>query len=251
MHRFVLLLGFFCMRAAMAQQAGAQNPVLLDPSHPSVYLQYDHEAERKPEHPGEGSEGLWLRIHNNTRGAISIPTQSLYLGLKVTPLRLLSGKGVLGIRDGIKIAPLYSVEQQGERGFERLPLMWNGDVSAVSWIASGGTVLMSLPKANLVKGRRIALPFSYEWESERDGIEHEAFFYTRELPPKAGALGFPFIERVHVSRHPISLSSPLPPQVRYHSSWPARSKEMVRPPTAPASLFSTAFPIQRRSLPIL
>jgi hypothetical protein len=53
----------------------------------------------------------------------------------------------------------------------------------------GGTVSMSLPKADLVKGRRVALPFSYEWESEGDGIEHEAFFYARELPPKAG--GFP------------------------------------------------------------
>lgn len=184
MHRFVLLLCCFCVPAAVTQQARVRNPVLLDPSHPSVYLQYDHEGERKPDYPGEGSERLWLRIHNNTRGAISIPTHSFYLGPKVAPLTLLSGKSVLAIRDGIEIAPFYSVEQRGETGFDRLPLTSNGDVSAVSWITSGGTVLMSLPKADLVKGRRVALPFSYEWESESDSIEHEAFFYATEVPPQ-------------------------------------------------------------------
>jgi len=186
MHRFVLLFGCFCIPTAIAQQASAGNPMLLDTTHPSVYLQYDHEAERTPEHAGEGKEGLWLRIHNNTRGAVCIRTQSLYVGSKIAPLTLLSGKHVLGIRDGIEIAPLFSVEQEHETGFDRLPLTWNGDVSAVSWIPSGGTVLMSLPKDDLAKGRRVALPFSYEWESEGDGIAHEAFFYDREVPPPHG-----------------------------------------------------------------
>lgn len=182
MKSFVLLLGCFFISAAVAQQ----NPVLLDESRPSVYLQYDHEGERKSDYPGEGSERLWLRIHNNTRGAISVPTHSLYLGTKVVPLRLMSGKGVLSIREGIEIAPLYAVEQESATGFGRLPVNW-GDVSAVSWIASGGTVLMSVPKADLVKGRRVALSFSYEWESEGAGISHNAYFYASEVSPKAGA----------------------------------------------------------------
>lgn len=183
MHRFVLLIGFFCTPTAIAQPPGTQNPVLLDPNHPSVYLQYDHEGERKSDYPGEGSERLWLRIHNNTRWAISVETHSFYVGPKVAPLRLLSGKGALGIRDGIEISPLYAVEQESEAGFDRLPVNW-GDVSAVSWIPSGGTVLMSLPKADLVKGRRVALPFSYEWESEGASIAHEGYFYAWEVPQK-------------------------------------------------------------------
>jgi hypothetical protein len=177
MNRFTLVLGL-CI-SAVAQQASGRNPMLLDASHPSVYLQYDHEGERKPDYPGEGSERLWLRIHNNTREAICIQTHSLYIGPKVAPLKLLSGKSVLGIRDGIEIAPFYSVEEEHQTGFDRLPLTSDGDVSSASWIPSGGTVLMSLPKDDLVKGRRVALPFSYEWESESDGIAHEAFFYVR------------------------------------------------------------------------
>lgn len=184
MYRLVLMLGIFCIPVAAAQEMSSRNPMLLDPSHPSVYLQYDHEGERKSDYPGEGSKRLWLRIHNNIREAISVPTHGLYLGPKVAPLQLLSGKGVLGIRDGVEISPLYDLEEEPETGFcgyARLPLTHGGDVSAVSWIPSGGTVLMSLPKDYLVKGRRVALPFSYEWEEESDGIEHKAFFYASEL----------------------------------------------------------------------
>ncbi len=167
------------IRGAVGQQGGVGNPILLDERHPSVYLQF--EGERKPEHPRDGNDGLRLRIHNNTRGAICIRTQSLYLGSKVAPLALMSGKHVLGIRDGVEIAPLYSVEQEHESGFERLPLTWHGDVSSISWIPSGGTVLMSLPMGDLVKGRRVVVPFSYEWELEGDAIAHEAFFYGRDV----------------------------------------------------------------------
>jgi TonB family protein len=99
----------------------------------------------------------------------------------------MSGKHVLGIRDGIEIAPLFSVEEDHETGFDRLPLTFIGDVSSVSWIPSGGTVLMSLPKDDLVKGRRrVALPFSYEWEADGDGIGHEAYFYGRQVPSQTG-----------------------------------------------------------------
>jgi len=187
MKPLTFLLVCLCI-SAVAQQDGEKNLVRLDTMRPSVYLQYNHEAERKPEHPGEGKERLWLSIHNNTRAAICIRTQSLYIGPKVAPLTLMSGKHVLGVRNGVEIAPLYSVEQDRETGFERLPLTWHGDISAVSWIAPGGTALMSLPKEDLIKGRRVALPFSYEWELEGDGIGHEAYFYDRQIPAQSGSI---------------------------------------------------------------
>lgn len=205
MKRLTLLLGWLCI-PAVAQQDGGKNPVLLDTAHPSVYLQYDHEAERKPEHPGEGKDGLWLSIHNNTRGAICIRTQSLYIGSKVAPLALMSGKHVLGVRNGIEIAPLYDVEQNRETGFDRLPLTWHGDVSSVSWIPSGGSVLMSLPKADLSQGRRVALPFSYEWESEGDGIGHQAYFYGRQVQSQSGnadlTSGPPILQAAEQPKYP-------------------------------------------------
>ena len=187
MKRLTLLLGCLCL-SAVAQQDSGKNPVVLDTTHPSVYLQYDHEAEQKPEHPGERKVELWLSIHNNTRGAISIRTRSLYLGPKVAPLALMSGTHVLGVRNGVEIAPLFSVEEDHETGFDRLPLTFIGDVSAISWIPSGGTVLMSLPKDDLNKWRRVALPFSYEWEPEGDGVGHEAYFYDRQVPVQNGGV---------------------------------------------------------------
>jgi hypothetical protein len=181
MNRSILLFACLC-GSAVAQQAGSRNSVLLDASHPSVFLQYDHGAERQTTRPGEVRSEIWLRIHNNTRGAICIRTQNISIGDKVAPLTLASGKHVLGIRDGVVIAPLYSVEQEHETSFDRLPLAWHGDVFAVSWVSSGGTVLMSLPKKDLVKGRRVVLPFSYEWEADGDGIAHDAYFYSRQAP---------------------------------------------------------------------
>lgn len=190
MKRFALLLGCLCF-SAIAQRS-SKNLVLLDETRPSVYLQFDHEAERKPEHPREGKQGLWLSIHNNTRGAVCIRTQSLYIGTKVAPLTLMSGKHVLGVRNGVEIAPLYTIEQDRETGFDRLPLTWHGDVSSISWIPSGGTVLTSLPKDDLIKGRRVVLPFSYEWEPEGDGIGHEAYFYERQVPTQSrGVKSYP------------------------------------------------------------
>lgn len=198
MKQVALLFWSLCIPAVA--QGGGGNSVLLDTRHPSVYLQYDHEAEQQPVHPGEGRSGMWLRIHNNTRGAICIQTQSLSIGPKVAPLTLASGKHVLGIRDGVEIAPLYTLEQEHETGFDRLPLTWHGDVYAVSWVPSGGSVLMSLPKGGLVKGRRVALPFSYEWESEGESIAHYAYFYAAQAQPLGGS----------TSAHPAS-ETDLPP----------------------------------------
>ena len=197
MNRLTFLFGCVCI-SAVAQQGGAGNPLLLDTSHPSVYLEYDHEAERRPVHPSEGQSGIWLRIHNNTRGAIRIRTQSLYIGAKVAPLTLKSGKHVLGIRDGIEIDPLYSVEQERGTDFERLPITWHGDLFAVSWVPSGGTVLMSLPHEDLAVGRRVALSFSYEGESEGNGIAHYAYFYATQVLSPAGISG----------AHPAEVISP-------------------------------------------
>ena len=96
---------------AMAQQSGAVNSMLLDTRHPSLYLEYDHEGQRKSDYPGESSERLWLRIHNNTREAICIQTHSLYLGPKVAPLKLQSGKGLGG---GFAHPPPFSRKPPGE-----------------------------------------------------------------------------------------------------------------------------------------
>ena len=60
-----------------------QEPIsdfVLNPSRPYVYVQFDHVGPRKPLRGGEGNVGLWLRIVNNCRVPITVPTFGLTTG---------------------------------------------------------------------------------------------------------------------------------------------------------------------------
>jgi hypothetical protein len=135
-------------------------------------------------------------LYNNTKGAISIPTESLYIGEKVQPLTLRNGKGVLAIRSGITIAPCYAVEgfsaapTQGavkainEQPYQRLSLGSACTVGSTSWIPSAGSVRFRIPSAHLSSGRRIGIAFEYEWENARN-LEHRVYFAdTKAASPK-------------------------------------------------------------------
>jgi hypothetical protein len=53
---------------------------VLNSAKPYVYLQFDHVGPRKPLQAGEGNVGLWLRIVNNCREPITVPTFGLTSG---------------------------------------------------------------------------------------------------------------------------------------------------------------------------
>lgn len=53
---------------------------VLNPSKPYVYIQFDHVGPRTPIQEGEGNVGLWLRIVNNCRQPILVPTHGLPSG---------------------------------------------------------------------------------------------------------------------------------------------------------------------------
>jgi hypothetical protein len=174
--------------------------MLLDTKLPSVYIRYERQGKRTPVHSGESQEGVWLRLRNNTSGAISLCTESAYIGPNTVPLKLASGKGILGLKDGIEASVCYNVEAPEKktvptaRGtlvagqwnpFHQLPLGYHGDVIATSWIPTGGSILLSLPKEHLADQNRISVAFNYEWETERSsGIAHVVYFYASDLPKR-------------------------------------------------------------------
>ena len=160
------------------------NEVLLDSNRPSVYLEFERADTGSS--PG-GQSAVWLRLYNNTKGAISIRTESIYIGEKVQPLTLTDGKGVLAIRTGTTIAPCYAVESvstapsQGptktinEQPYQRLSLGSACTVGATAWIPSAGSVRLRIPSDHLSPGRRISIAFEYEWENARN-LEHRVYF---------------------------------------------------------------------------
>lgn len=165
-------------------QRSAANEMLLDAGQPSVYIVYER-SEAASDTNVEST--VWLQLHNNTRWAISIRTESLYIGEKVQPLTLRNGKGVLAIRPGITISPCYAVEEvSGESSptashiineglYQRLRAGNACTVGSTSWIPSGVSVRFHIPSEHLFSGRRISIDFEYEWEEARS-LEHRVLF---------------------------------------------------------------------------
>ena len=74
----VFLLAFTFFATMQGQQPISD--FVLNPSMPYVYVQFDHVGPRKPLREGEGNVGLWLRIVNNCRVPITVPTFGLTSG---------------------------------------------------------------------------------------------------------------------------------------------------------------------------
>lgn len=177
--------------------------VVVSKDKPTLYISYERAGERRPVYVGESDQGIWLRLHNNTRWAITFCTESLYIGAKITPLRLSDGRGILGLRESVEISPCYEVE--AVRAYESVrtsdgglhiekpvpapkpPVVPRGHVSSASWLPSGRSVVFSIPREHLAKYLAIYVSFTYEWETaERDygtrEPEHRVYFRASDLP---------------------------------------------------------------------
>src|SRR5689334_15396809 len=136
--------------------------------------------------PDSAGEVIWLRLHNNMRWAISVPTDSLYLGPAISPIRLCNGRSALGIRDGMKINVRYEVELL-TRSDRELPLLSRSDVFSASWLPAGGSVLFGVAREHLIENSIIYVPYNYEWEyGERtfttNEPQHRVLFRGSDLP---------------------------------------------------------------------
>src|SRR4051794_19247891 len=95
--RTLLLLGSLVL-IVHAQQSV---PVRQDIGKPTIYLTLDRFGE---------NDSVWLRLHNNTRWAISIRTQEPYQRANVTTLILADGRHVPGLADQVEVVPEYFIE---------------------------------------------------------------------------------------------------------------------------------------------
>ena len=205
--RDVILL-MVALGILLCSQRSAANEILLDAEQPSVYVVYER-SEAASDTSVEAT--VWLQLHDNTKWAISIRTESLYIGEKVQPLKLMNGKGVLAMRSGITISPCYAVEEVAseslptashtinEEPYQRLRAGNACTVGSTSWIPSGGSVRFQIPSEHLSSGRRISIDIEYEWEVARN-LEHRVLF----MVSKAVQLAKPRnMGRRNMGRYPI------------------------------------------------
>lgn len=214
-----------CQRTAKLSAAADDLKVLGESGRPAaegppVNISYEREGwsgAPKPDRLGAtggetasseeqmGERVVWLRLQNNSPRAVSFPTESLYAGPKVSPIRLRDGSDALALRPGVEVNARYKVEAlihesghaAGRGGNKRVLLAqtakpYRDDVFSTSWLPPGGHVIFRVPREHFAGRRAISVPFAYDDERAGRGSakrrEHHAYFSADSLPPAdAGA----------------------------------------------------------------
>jgi hypothetical protein len=127
--------------AGICSAEGSQ--FVIDETRPYVYIEMDHVGPRKPLRQGEPTVGLWLRIVNNCRIPIKIPTFGVTSGD--------SGVGVL--HDVVPFAAarteaddeIIPTTEAAPRQKGAPPEGYSADVYSMTTIAPGKSVRFSVP----------------------------------------------------------------------------------------------------------
>jgi hypothetical protein len=160
-----------------------ERDVRIRKHHPTVYITFEGfgkvgnslEASRlktkEASRSREAGQYIWLRLHNNTRWVIDIPTVDLFL--------------VLG---GVKVIhPRYQVEEgDGTRApvNEEDKGYWNS-------LRPGQAVFFPILREHLSGERKIYINFRYKWEYDNEHSPllepiHRVEFGSERLPKGAG-----------------------------------------------------------------
>ncbi len=156
----------------------------LDQAEPSVYVSFDHFGARQPLEAGESSDGVWLRLHNNTRSSIFLASFSVPKALGQVGMfyEIVSAAYDDNYRDPSVPKP--------DTKLQDLPVGYTlGHTSSAYLLRPGQTVLFSVPREHLPESVGLRITFNYEWELEgemesvRTGEpKHFVFFYSSRLP---------------------------------------------------------------------
>jgi len=198
MRKLFLLLLLACSLPAICLPQQINNPspsgdIRISKDHPAIYITFERRGkainpmDSRLAETGETSkskekgEDFWLRLHNNSRWAILFPTWSLYVGKRVSPIRLSDGGSVLGLSDGMEVNARYAVVEDDGR-----VVPYGGDSYSQSWLPPGHSVIFSVSREHLSKGRSIYIYFNYEWErgeiySNNLSPEHRSMYWSYRL----------------------------------------------------------------------
>ena len=132
---------------------------------PTVYISFERAGKREPLLNGESDEGIWLRLHNNTRWSIKLDMNDV-------------PSAEFGDAD-----LFYEVMAD-----KKVVVDMRCHVCSTDSVPPGRSVLFSVPREHLAKGRAIRISFAYEWEEDgnRSTVgepQHLVSFYASKLPP--------------------------------------------------------------------
>lgn len=163
--------------------------VLRNKEKPSVYMDFVRMGKRKPREEGESHDGIWLKLHNNTRWDIS------FCCFEVT-----KDYGDIGIYYEVEKMPppefrLSSANEEKEKTKQPqetpdVPIGYPvGHICSVFILPPGQSIIFSIPKEHLADNLFIKIKFNYGWEDLTNvnsilNPEHVVSFYGMNLPKK-------------------------------------------------------------------
>lgn len=165
----------------------ARSAIRLVKDKPSVYITFERKGKREPLDAGEGNEGIWLRLHNNTRWNISfcasgVPKEygevGMYYEVEEIPFQ----------ESGGSYAQATQEETLAKREKREIPPGHRiGHVCHVYKLPPGKSIVFSVPREHLAENLAIKVAFNYGWENPEDIItgrepEHSVYFYASNLP---------------------------------------------------------------------
>lgn len=160
----VLLVSLVSVHAQYAGSRVGQGSVYLKKGQPSVYITLERVGQLKSPEPGDDKDRVWLRFHNNTRW----------------PIRLDMGGEAPAEYGDAKL--FIDGLLDGELVFRN-----RCHACTTNMLGRGRSLVFSVPRGDLGKGRAIRVRFSYGWEDWGDVLagrepEHYVYFYASKLP---------------------------------------------------------------------
>ena len=188
----------------------ADTSFVLDRSKPYVYLAFDHVGPRKPIEPGEGSEGLWLRIVNNCKVPIKVNTfrgdsdetgvvifdeiELITEGFTVSsesnelPTVASSDQSLIGDETSKVTSPEKPKPKQDsavvERANRQIPHGYSAELSFVSTVPPGKSLLFSVPRNHVSRDwfLRVKFALAVSQPSAGPGPFTELDFFNEQIP---------------------------------------------------------------------
>lgn len=167
------LMMLFSVTVFSQNKEDAESNVRVDPEKPTVYLNYVCQDEKK----------IYLRMYNNTIWHIGVGAEKSYFPTK-KPIQLGNGNIGYAIPSDEEVPIHYYIEKDELENVKKLkipskePYYWRNGGGR---IATGDSILFSVPIEHLRTGLKIYVEFSYEWEitkskDSRKEPEHRVYF---------------------------------------------------------------------------
>jgi len=129
----------------------------------------------------EKGNDIWLRLHNNSCWEIELTAYSMYITKTMSNDDPPKPKIIFGVlQDNTQAGIFYAIEEN-----DRRQVPFGGDSFSMNALPSGSSVLFSVLKEHLSKGRSIYVPYTYAWEKKNFGDSkeplHRSFFWGYRL----------------------------------------------------------------------